>query len=684
MSPEDWLKQQEREAERVDIISRELAAAENRTDARAAGDVKALKAELSRIKVVDTTPKGVTPMSPEEWLASQAKAPAQQGTTVEGLAGAATRGLAPVAAGATLGAALGAPTGIGIVPGAIAGAGAGALAATVGDPIVGLVNNVLGTKFTEPTQALENLMTRLGVAQPKTEAERILQSTVQGAAGAGGIASAGQTMASMAASPVTRAVGTQLAAQPAAQIAGGAGAGLAGQSAQEAGFGPAGQVAASLAGGMAGASMALPRGVRPNVAPDLQAAKQAGVSVKTSDIMPPRTFAAKWLQKTGEQIPLAGTGGMRQSQQQERIDAVRQVLRDFGADDAAKATDQVMADLAAKRGADLKKYTQMKTGVVSNVPGNVPMARTVQAVDDEIIRLQSLKTEEMAGAVARLQDWKQAIQSQPLENVESLRKMIGQAFKAPELSTIRTEAEKSLSRIYGPLKQDMGEYIKNTAGTREFTKWMVANKRLSEMAGELESTTLKSVLKSGNARPEDVRKMLFSAKPSEVRQLYSSLTPSGRASARAAILAEAAEKSARDVAEGKVVSPDVFANQVKRLGNSVGVMFTGDDLKQVNGLVRVLDITKRAAEASVNPNTGASLAIPVGASALTAVFGGGLPGFVAGLGAAGAAGGAARLYESAPVRNALIALGKTAPKTKEEAALIKRLASIVQNPPTEK
>jgi hypothetical protein len=32
----------------------------------------------------------------------------------------------------------------------------------------------------------------------------------------------------------------------------------------------------------------------------------------------------------------------------------------------------------------------------------------------------------------------------------------------------------------------------------------------------------------------------------------------------------------------------------------------------------------------------------------------------------------------------LIALGKTAPKTKEEAALIKRLASIVQNPPTEK
>jgi hypothetical protein len=97
-------------------------------------------------------------------------------TTATGLMGAITRGVAPVAGGAALGAMLGAPVGgVGAIPGAIAGAGAGALATTIGDPIVSTINSMLGTKYTLPTQAMEDLLTRIGVAQPKTEAERIVQ-----------------------------------------------------------------------------------------------------------------------------------------------------------------------------------------------------------------------------------------------------------------------------------------------------------------------------------------------------------------------------------------------------------------------------------------------------------------------------------------------------------------------------
>lgn len=614
-----------------------------------------------------------------------AATPAPAETTLQGLTGAVTRGLAPIAAGATLGAAAGLPVaGVGAIPGAIAGAGAAALAMTVGDPIVSSINSLLGTKYTLPTQAMEDLLTRLGVAEPKTAAERIVQTTTAGAAGSGGMAAAGKAveMAAGMARPITQAVGAQMAAKPVAQIAGGAVSGLAGQTAKEMGAGPVGQIAASVLGGMAGAKLATTK-IQPTAAQlpsDIAAAERAGVTLMTTDVVPPRTFASKWLQTIGERLPGVGTGGLRKEQQTQRIEAVRNVLRDFGADDAARATDDVMADLATKRGADLAKYAGAKTEVIERLgqAGTVPMNNTVQAIDDQITKLQGLKTQEVAPIIERLTDWKAALQGQNLINVETLRKQIGESFKAPELASIRGIGEKSLSSIYKPLKQDMESFITQVGERRDVTKWKVADKRLADLAGELDMGTLKSVLRRGDATPEVIGNMLFSKKPSEVSQLYASLTPSGRESARAAILSRAAEKATAEVAEGTVVSPDKFANEVKRLGTSIGVFFTGDDLKQVEGLTRVLNITKRASEAAAAPPTGVQAAIPVSAAALSSFFGGGLPGFIATLGTAGGVGVAARIYESAPIRNLLIKIPQTVSGSPEEAALLKRLTATIQ------
>lgn len=642
---------------------------------------------------INNIPDDVSPDSPElkarvAAIRSGGVDKGEQETTISGIAGAATRGLAPIAAGAGLGAVLGAPIGgIGMVPGAVAGAGAGAIAEIAGDPIVSTINSLMGTNYTLPTQAMENLLTRIGVAEPKTEAERIVQATASGAAGAGGVASLGHALrAAGAASPVISGVGSQLAAQPLAQIAGGAGSGLAGQSAAESGAGPVGQVAASLAGGIAGAKLG-GLTIKPTQLPsDLAEAKKLGVRLMTSDVIPPRTFASKWIQSVGERIPLAGTGGIRQEQQVQRIEAVRNVLRDFGADDAAKASDNVMADLASKRIADLTKYSNSKSEVINRLSssGEVPMARTVQAIDDQIAKLNSLKTQEVTPVISRLEDWKASIQGQNLSNIETLRKQIGESFKSPELASIRGIGEKSLSSIYGPLKQDMEEFIKLNGNRRDVTQWKVADKRLANLAGELEMGTLKSVLKRGDATPEIINNMLFSKKPSEVRQLYSSLTPEGRANARSAILAKAAEKAQTEVAEGVVISPDKFANEVKRMGNSVGVFFTGDDVSQINGLMRVLNITKRAAEASAAPPTGVQQSIPIGAAALASYFGGGLEGFLGAIGTAGGIGGMARIYESAPVRNALIKVSQTIQNSPEEAAAIKRLIAVTNQNEIEK
>lgn len=195
-----------------------------------------------------TATAATTPaMSPEQWLTSQQPAPS---TTATGLAGAATRGLALPAAGAALGAAMGAPfAGVGAVPGAIAGAGAATLAGMVADPIVGSINSMFGTTYTLPTDALQDLLTRVGVAEPRTAAERIVQTTAAGAGTAGGTVALGKTLQS-AAGPITQGVGQLMAAAPGLQVASGASAGAAGQIAKESGAGPLGQIAASIGGGL--------------------------------------------------------------------------------------------------------------------------------------------------------------------------------------------------------------------------------------------------------------------------------------------------------------------------------------------------------------------------------------------------------------------------------------------------
>jgi hypothetical protein len=604
---------------------------------------------------------------------AQAVEPAKPETTTAGVVGAITRGAALPLAGATVGGLVAGP------PGALAGGAAGVLAPLIGDPIVGTVNRMLGTKYTMPTQAMEDLLTRIGVAQPKTEAERIVQATSAGAAGAGGMAALGRTVQTLAGqtSPVTREVGRMLATQPATQVAGGAGAGLAGQAAQEAGAGPLGQIGASLGGGVAGAA-AVPRRVpMPAIAGTVEEATQRGIPVLTSDVMPPETFMGKAGQRVGERIPLVGTGPVRAAQQRSRIEATRDLLRQYGAEDVANVSDDVMRDLANKRAADLTKYTDLKKEVIKRLDaaGPVPVPSATQAIDAKVAELQATRLQQYEPIINVLQDWKASIQGQGLNNIEKIRKQIGESFKSPDLSSIRGTGEKALSDIYGPLKQDMEAFITATGQRRDVTKWKLADKRLSDLAGELDMNALKSVLRSGDVTPEVVDRLLFSKKPSEVGQLYKSLTPAGQANARTAILSRAAEKSYYQLEDGtRMFSPEKFNAEIKRLKPQIGVFFRGDDLKQVEGLSRALTLTRRAGEAGVATATGQE-AVPFVAGGVLAEMLGTMGATIA---TAGGIGATARLYESAPVRNLMIQLGRTAPGSAEQAALAKRLMSVIQ------
>lgn len=791
-----------RETDRAEILNAEMRKARERVmagDTRAAGDVEALTREMQRLNIPIAgatapiasmaVPAVATPtpvvaaataaLSPADWLASQTPAataavppvdvqpatPEVPSTTMGGLVGAVTRGLAPVAVGAGLGAIAGAPlAGVGAIPGAVVGAGAAAIASVLGDPVVGAINGLLGTQFTMPTEAMEQLLTRIGVAQPKTEAERIVQSASAGAGVGGGLVAAGQaiTRAAGAVSPVAARVGGVLAGQPAAQIAGSATGGAAGQAAQEAGAGPVGQVLAGVAGGMVGAAAGAIRTTNIQLPSDLTAAREAGIRVLTSDAILPRTFAQKWLQTIGERIPVVGTGSVRQQQQAERIQAVKNVADDFGVDDPQLLSTKVMNDLATKRGAELSEYVGARAAVVQKIstaqaqvgPGqslideanvlaakatdllgdqaalsvrvadlraeasprlsriasldaritqrqvkideantaaalkrqqgqsmidgvsnaSVTVTRTMAAIDTEIATLTAMGTNQVNPAISILRDWKASIQGKDLANVELLRKQLSQSFKAPELTAIRGIGDKAVSNIYRPLADDMGDFIQANGTGRDFTKWQVANKRLTEMSGELKMDSLKSVLSRGELVPETVNRLLFSSKPSEITQLYKGLTPQGRAHARSAIITRAVNNS-----NGiDNISPEKFATQVDKLSKSINVFFTGDELNRVQGLARVIRLTKRGAEASLLPATGvqnfyAMLGVSVGGATS------GVSGAVIAGTAMGTVGGAARIYESAAVRNLLLRLPRTPAGSAEELALTKRLFTAIDS-----
>lgn len=548
----------------------------------------------------------------------------------------------------------------------------------VGNPLNATVNALLGTNLSTNMGAA----TREALGLPQNQ-NSMADAIIQGASGA----MTGAGLASGAAKVLPGIAGraaSALAAQPIQQVAGGAGAGAGAEMARQQGGGSGAQMAAALAGGALGAggagigqALAAPRVAVPA---GVAAAERASIPVMTSDVAPPQTFIGKNLQATGERIPFAGTGGLRATQQEARIQAVKDVLSEYGAGTEG-LPDKVWRSVSAKRGGELTKYTDMKKQVIDalDTAGEVPVENATTAIDDEMARLSRISPEGFAPAISILRRWKSDLQGKSLSDIEVLRKQIGEEFKAPELAAVSGEAQKSLNRIYAPLRDDMATFIRQNGGNREANKWMIANKRLSQLAGELDKQSMKSVLRSGDVTPESVNRLLFSKNRSDVAALYRNLTPEGRANARAAIMDKVFQDIGGDL---DTISPERFVTAVRKQGNSIGVMFPKEEADRIAGLIKALKLTRRAGEAGVLTNTGQQGVALAGLSGLTGAVGSLLGGLATGgtvaagtVGAAGTIGLLARLMEGPATRKILMQLRNAKPA--EEEALTKRLIAAI-------
>jgi hypothetical protein len=411
----------------------------------------------------------------------------------------------------------------------------------------------------------------------------------------------------------------------------------------------------------------------PNADDVIATGERFNVPVKTTDVRPPRTFMGRMARRTGEIIPLIGTGGGRAAQQTARVEATKEFVSEYGVsgmDDIfagrGNMLDDVAANLSATRGGRIKALTSAKTGVMNRLDsaGPVRAPQALREIETQIRNLAGINREAYAPVIKELQDFgTQLMQGKTLNQIEGNRKILGSMFKRPELAAIADDGQKAVNAIYGPLRADMGNFIRQKGGDAAFGQWKGANDQLAGMAGELRNNTLKSVFRDADMTPEAVGKLLFSGKRSDVARLYGNLDDVGRAKGRAALMQRVAEVSSKG---GNDINPDTFARGVKDLGGQLGVFFSGRERAELEGFTRLLKATSHAPEAGMMLNTGAQN-MPIAAGWAAGSFLGS-----AAIPVAAAGGVLARVYESAPVRNALVALSRTRPGTPAAATAMQK------------
>lgn len=426
--------------------------------------------------------------------------------------------------------------------------------------------------------------------------------------------------------------------------------------------------------------------------PDVEAAMRRGITVTGTDVRPPETAAAQQLRYAGERIPLVGTGGLRKTQQQQRIDAVRTALQDAGAIDIQNAPDKVMKDLLSKRSGIIDKYTKEKQEVINKLseralieapgqPGtlkftprpvqmnNLNNYLEAQLTDRGLLRQAEAGDRQAAALVTEIRDIQQNFQGSRLFDVEAKRKRLGERFTDPNLATIKNEGQQIINGAYKAIVDDMGSFIETYGGKADKLKWQRANRNLKDNIDDLKDRGFASLLRTGEADPEAITRAILSGKPAKVRMVYKNLTERGRQDADRLFLNQAYQVA--KTPDG-AIDPDKFNKFINKHPTVMDSM-TPSSRDELRGLSKALTLTTRAARAGTQETTGAMNQVPTLAAAAAVIFGK--------LGAPVAIGGTAaraRYVESpARVRKAFQNLGKAPKGSRAESLAINGLNAAI-------
>lgn len=402
----------------------------------------------------------------------------------------------------------------------------------------------------------------------------------------------------------------------------------------------------------------------------IRAGEQFDVPVMTTDVVPPRTAAGRAGQMMAETVPVVGTGGQRAVQQEAREQAVDQFVDRFQGGSYEGIIQSLKAQRDKIKSAAGQTYDNLipKLNQASEQSGGIGFTRAQQAIDEasEIFTRPGRKTSDKASDI--LVDIQETITGpgQTFQNVKSNLGAWQEAIDSVDpaiRSQLTSEDKAQIQRVLRAIRKDRDDFAESVLSANEFRQLKNADQAYGEMANTMKKTRIKNVLDKGDMTPEVARNLLFSNKPSEIRQLYQGLTNEGRENARATIITEIADRLSR---RASGLTPDALATELGRQKEVLDVFFRGDRRRELNGFLRLLNATRRAQKAE------GTFSVATGQQAIPYIVGAGSvlePSVAAAYGSVGALG---RLYESPRVRSILARMASAEPGSTQFEQLASR------------
>ncbi|EPT5268844.1 DNA transfer protein, partial [Escherichia coli] len=381
----------------------------------------------------------------------------------------------------------------------------------------------------------------------------------------------------------------------------------------------------------------------------LKRAAAADVPVMTSDVVPPKTKLGNQLQGYSEGV-IAGTGPMRAAQQDARTKLVNRFTEKYGDYDPSVVVDSLKSGVAREKSLAKSKLNNLSGRMVGKP---VDTSGAIRAIDGAVNELGKLKGVSDTQTISALNDYKNAIQEitngdDAFELLDKLRTQFRIDVKG-DRTVLPSMSQTMVDRVYNSLTNSLSKSIAKGLSPKDASAWRAGKADYAKMATHATQTRLKNVLNKGDLTPEAVNTIVYGQYGSDIARLYGKLDQKGKDMLRAAYISKIADKVGD--------SPQKMMTELGKLqkqanGQVFKTVFGGKNGKEMEGMLSILDATKRASEANVVTKTGMTLA-PLVRVIGNLKTGGALLAGETGIGLM------SRVYESPMARNALLRLANT-------------------------
>ncbi|EPB1100472.1 DNA transfer protein [Escherichia coli] len=400
----------------------------------------------------------------------------------------------------------------------------------------------------------------------------------------------------------------------------------------------------------------------------LKRAAAADVPVMTSDVVPPKTKLGNQLQGYSEGV-IAGTGPMRAAQQDARTKLVNRFTEKYGDYDPSVVVDSLKSGVAREKSLAKSKLNNLSGRMVGKP---VDTSGAIRAIDGAVNELGKLKGVSDTQTISALNDYKNAIQEitngdDAFELLDKLRTQFRIDVKG-DRTVLPSMSQTMVDRVYNSLTNSLSKSIAKWLSPKDASAWRAGKADYAKMATHATQTRLKNVLNKGDLTPEAVNTIVYGQYGSDIARLYGKLDQKGKDMLRAAYISKIADKVGD--------SPQKMMTELGKLrkqanGQVFKTVFGGKNGKEIEGMLSILDATKRASEANVVTKTGMTLA-PLVRVIGNLKTGGALLAGETGIGLM------SRVYESPMARNALLRLANTKAGTPAYERALSKAANAIR------